>query len=311
MTDAASGTTLAAHQPDLLRGLLLALAAYAIYACSDAAVKLLHGALPPFEVVFIGAVLGLPVVPFVRDADERWLDLLRCNDRRMWCLRAAAAILGSLFSVMAFTLLSMAEAFALIFLMPAIVTVLSVIVLHEPVRWRRWTAVVVGFVGVLVVLRPGFRTLHAGHFAALGCGVAGAVTVVLLRALGPSEKRISLYGAGLVGPLVASFVLMLPHFVVPIGREWLEVAAYGLLAAVGNILMMRAAAAAPASLLAPTHYSQMLWGILFGYLLFGDGVDAPMLFGSALIIGAGLFTFSRERVRRPRWWQRSPSVHPQ
>jgi len=306
-----SDTALATNQSGLVRGLLLAFAAYAVYACSDASVKLLHGGLPPFEVVFIGAVLGLPVVPFVRGEGEGWLDLLRCHDRGMWCLRAAAAIAGSVCAVMAFTLLSMAEAFALIFLMPAVVTVLSVIFLHEPVRWRRWTAVVVGFVGVLIVLRPGFRTLHAGHFAALGCGIAGAVTVVLLRALGPSEKRISLYGAGLVGPLLVSFILMLPHFVMPGGREWLWVACYGLLAATGNILMMRASAAAPASLLAPTHYSQMLWGILFGYLLFGDGVDTPMLLGSALIIGAGLFTFSRERVRKPRWWQRNPPVHPQ
>ena len=293
------------------RGVALSFLAYASYALSDASVKLLHGTLPPFELVFFGAVLGLPAIPLVRQPGEQWRDLLRCHDRRMWSLRALAAVIGSLCSVIAFTALPMAEAFALIFLLPAFVTILSVLFLKEPVGWRRWSAVAAGFIGVLIVLRPGFRALGTGHLAAIASGFAGAVTIIVLRALGPTEKRISLYGAGLLGPLAASFVLMLPHFVMPAARQWLFVLSYGLLAAAGNVLLMLASALAPASLVAPPQYSQMLWAIALGTVVFGDRLDAPMILGAAVIIGAGLFTFAREKARQPRWWNRSPPIHPQ
>ena len=291
--------------------MLLSFLAYAAYALSDASVKLLHGALPPFEIVFFGAMLGLPVIPLVRKPGEQWIDLIRCNDRRMWTLRALAAVIGSLCSVVAFTMLPMAEAFALIFLLPTFVTILSVIFLKEPVGWRRWSAVVMGFVGVLIVLRPGIRALGIGHLAAIASGFAGALTIVVLRAQGPTAKRISLYGAGLIGPIVVSFLVMLPHFVMPIARQWLFVLSYGLLAAAGNALLMLASALAPASLVAPPQYSQMLWAIFLGYVVFSDNPDAPMFVGAAVIIGSGLFTFAREKARRPRWWNRAPLIHPQ
>jgi S-adenosylmethionine uptake transporter len=293
------------------RGVVFSFLAYASYALSDASVKLLGGALPPFEIVFFGVVLGLSAIPLVRRPGEQWGDLLRCTNRGMWTLRALAAVIGSLCAVVAFTALPMAEAFALIFLLPAFVTVLSVIFLKEPVGWRRWSAVAAGFAGVLVVLRPGFRALGVGHLAAIACGLAGAVTIIVLRALGRTEKRISLYGAGLTGPLVASFVLMLPHFVLPTARQWLFVLLYGLLSAAGNVLLMLASALAPATLVAPTQYSQMLWAIGLGWLVFGDHLDAPMFAGAAIIIAAGLFTFAREKVRKPRWWNRNALIHPQ
>jgi len=294
-----------------LNGVALSFLAYAVYAFSDASVRLLHGAVPAFELVFYGAILGLPAIALVRKPGEHWRDLWHCNDRRMWCLRAFAAVAGSLFSVTAFTRLPMAEAFALMFLLPAFVTILSVVFLHEPVGWRRWSAVVAGFVGVLIVLRPGIRALSLGHLAAIGAGFAGAVTIVVLRKLGPTEKRISLYGAGLFGPIVASFVLMLPQFVWPAGREWLFVLSFGVLGAAGNVLLMFASGLVPASMVASPQYSQMLWGIGLGYLVFGDHLDAPMFVGAAVIIAAGLFTLSRERVRQPHWWNRSPPIHPQ
>ena len=305
------GTPAGSSQGTVRRGVVLSFLAYASYALSDASVKFLHGGLPSFELVFFGALLGLPVIPLVRKPGERWSDLFRCNDRRMWTIRALAAVAGSLFSVIAFTMLPMAEAFALIFLLPAFVTILSVIFLSEPVGWRRWSAVIVGFIGVLIVLRPGIRALGLGHLAAIGSGFAGAVTIIVLRKLGPTETRISLYGAGLLGPIVASFVLMLPHAVMPTPQQWLFVLSYGLLAAGGNALLMLASALAPATLVAPTQYSQMLWAIVLGTLLFGDRLDAPMLLGAAIIIGAGLFTFRRENVRKPRFWNRSPPIHPQ
>jgi len=201
----------------------------------------------------------------------------------------------------------MAEAFALIFLLPIFVTLLSVIFLKEHVGWRRWSAVIVGFIGVLVVLRPGFRALGAGHFAAMSCGLSGAVSVVALRMAGPHERRISLYGAGVIGPLVSGGLLMLPAFTWPDAHQWFLLAGYGLLAGLAGVLLMLATHHAPANRIAPTQYSQMLWAIFFGYWLFGDHLDWPMLIGIALILGSGLFTLVREE-KVTSWWRRTKMV---
>lgn len=292
-------------------GVLLAFLAYAAYAVSDASVKLLEGALGPYEAVFFGALSGLLALPLLRRQGERLRDVFHAHKPLMWWVRAAAAATGSLGSVTAFTHLSMAEAFSLLFLMPTFVTLLSVLLLKEQVGWRRWGAVLMGFVGVLVVLRPGFRELGIGHLGAAVGGLSGAVTVVMLRAHGRSEKRMSLYGAGLLGPIVTGGLLMLPGFVWPTPVQWVWLLGYGLLAAAGNILVMLASARIPATLVAPTQYSQMLWAIAFGYLVFGDPLEPVMALGVIIIILSGVFTYMRETVRRPKGWRRVPPLHPQ
>jgi S-adenosylmethionine uptake transporter len=225
----------------------------------------------------------------------------------LWWVRALAGAVGNIASVTAFTLLPMAEVFSMIFLMPIFVTILSVLLLKEHVGWRRWTAVFVGFAGVLVVLRPGFRVLGLGHLAAIICGIAAALSVVALRMAGSEEKRMSLYGAGIVGPMVAGGLLMLPHFAWPDLQQSLLLAGYGLLAALAGVLLMYATLLAPANRVAPTQYSQMLWAIAFGYWFFGDHLDWPMLVGIVMILGAGLFTLVREE-KMTGWWKRARMV---
>ncbi|WP_266171148.1 DMT family transporter [Dyella subtropica] len=291
----------------MLKGVLLGFACFAAYAISDAFVKSLHGSLPAYEAVFFGAVLMLTALPFIRQPDDRWIEVFKAQRPSLWWVRAMSGAICNIAAVMAFTALPMAEAFALIFLLPIFVTLLSVLFLKEHVGWRRWSAVIAGFVGVLVVLRPGFRELGAGHVAAMVCGLSGAVSVVALRMAGAHEKRISLYGAGVIGPLAAGFALMLPQFVWPDLHQWMLLAGYGLLAGFAGVLLMLATQNAPANRVAPTQYSQMLWAIGFGYWLFGDHLDWPMLIGIALILGSGLFTLVREGKVTP-WWRRTKLV---
>ncbi|EGD09206.1 putative permease [Xanthomonas vesicatoria ATCC 35937] len=291
----------------MLKGVLLGFACYAAYSISDAFVKLLEGTLPVYEVLFLGALLMLLAVPFLKKPDDQLRELVMAKQPALWLLRALTGAIGNLTSVIAFTTLPMAEAFALIFLMPIFVTVLSVVFLKEEVRWRRWTAVIVGFIGVLIVLRPGFRHLTHGHVAAIVCGLVGAISVIALRMAGHSEKRLTLYGAGVIGPLVMGGILMLPSFVWPSLYQWGLLAGYGLLAGLAAICMMYATRLAPVSVVAPTQYSQMLWAIAFGYFLFHDHLDWPMGVGIALILGAGLFTLIREE-QVSRWWRRTKIV---
>jgi len=295
----------------VMRGVCLAFVAYFAYALSDASVKLLEGGIHPLQSAFFGGVFGIAAIPFLLSPGERWHYAFRSRNRRMWVLRAIAAVTGALGSITAFTYLSMAEAFSLLFLMPAFVTVMSVVFLKEVVGWRRWTAVILGFIGVLIVLRPGFRELNIGHAGAVVGGFSGAMTIVLMRAMGGKERRISLYGAGLVGLILVSGVLMVPYFRWPSTEQWIWLAGYGLLAAVGNALVMMASARAPATLVAPPQYSQMLWAIILGYFVFGDRLDWPMAVGVALIIASGLITFVREKVRAPAVAEAAPLIHPQ
>ncbi|OHV81195.1 DMT family transporter [Rhizobium sp. LCM 4573] len=279
------------------KGVLLAFASFAAFAFSDAAVKMIEGALPPYETAFLGAIFGLAGLPFLLKSGDRWTDIFRTTNRPLWLLRFVANSLGVLGSVIAFTHLSMAEAFALIFLLPSFVTIMSVIFLQESVGIRRWSAVVIGFAGVLIVLRPGFRELSIGHLGAIFGGLSGAISIVIFRAIGPSEKNISLYGAGVLGVLFICGLLMISDFRVPNATEWVMLAGYGLLAALATVLLMYAANHAPAAMIGPTQYSQMLWAVLFGYLIFGDTIDLPMLIGIVLIIGSGLLTLAREKAR--------------
>jgi drug/metabolite transporter (DMT)-like permease len=291
----------------MYKGVLLGFMAFAAYAMSDAFVKLLRGSLPSYEAVSFGALLGLTALPFIKRKGDRWREVIIAKRPSLWLVRAIFGAIGSTSAVIAFTALPMAEAFALIFLMPIFVTILSVIFLKEHVGWRRWSAVIAGFVGVLVVLRPGFRALGIGHLAALICGLSGAISMIALRMTGSQEKRITLYGAGVIGPLLLTGVLMLWDFRWPQWRQWLLLLGYGLLAALGAVLLMLATQKSPANHVAPTQYSQMLWAVAFGYLLFNDPLDWPMLIGIVIILGSGLFTFVRE-YKVTRWWRRTKVV---
>lgn len=287
----------------MFKGVLLGFMAFAAFAISDAFVKSLRGSLPAYEAVFFGAMLGLTALPFIKGPGDRWRHVVLARRPGLWLVRAAASAIGSIAAVIAFTALPMAEAFALIFLLPIFVTILSVLVLKEHVGWRRWSAVVAGFVGVLVVLRPGFRALGIGHLAAIVCGLAGAVSMIALRLSGSHEKRVTLYGAGMIGSMLVAGLLMLADFRWPSLAQWGLLLGYGLLAALASVLLMLATQKAPANHVAPTQYSQMLWAVLFGYVLFHDRLDWPMAIGIAIILGAGLFTFVREE-RVTRWWKR-------
>lgn len=287
----------------MFKGVLLGFMAFAAFAISDAFVKSLRGSLPAYEAVFFGAALGLTALPFIKGADDRWREVVLAQRPSLWLVRAGASAVGSIAAVIAFTALPMAEAFVLIFLLPIFVTILSVLVLKEHVGWRRWSAVVAGFIGVLVVLRPGFRVLGIGHLAATVCGLSGAVSMIALRLSGAHEKRVTLYGAGMIGSMLVAGMMMLASFRWPDLGQWGLLLGYGLLAALGAVLLMLATQHAPANHVAPTQYSQMLWAVLFGYLLFDDPLDWPMAIGIAIILGAGLFTFVREE-RVTRWWQK-------
>jgi drug/metabolite transporter (DMT)-like permease len=226
-----------------------------------------------------------------RPSDERWRSFWRM--RRPWLVQARALTgLGAgVLGVLAFTTIPLAEAYALIFLSPLFVTILSCLLLREQVTTSLWAAVAVGFAGVLLVVRPGFRDLGPGHLAAVGVALAMAGSVLILRRIAREEKRTSIFGVMMAYLLAFNgAALLATGGGFPDLRQLAFLRFAGSFAAAGQILLLLAARSAPASRIAPAHYTQIAWAALIGAVAFGEHPDALALLGLAIIVGAGLLS---------------------
>jgi S-adenosylmethionine uptake transporter len=276
-------------------GILLAFASYFAFACGDAALKGIGDRLPVFEIGFYVPLFALLPALFTKRPEDNWQNVFVPRRPGLLAIRMASGTLGGILGVVAFTTLPLAEAYALIFLLPVFVTVFSWLVLKEKIGWRRWLAVIGGLLGVLLVVRPGFREVLPGHFAALGVAICGAVTVIVLRVLGPSERRITLIGAVLVAAILVNGALMVPEYATPDRGLWPILVLAGICAGMGHLLIVFATRLAPAARVAPTQYSQIVWATIIGASFFGEYPDALSLVGMTLVAVSGLFTFVREK----------------
>jgi drug/metabolite transporter (DMT)-like permease len=192
----------------------------------------------------------------------------------------------------------LADAYAITFTAPLLVTALSVPLLKERVGWRRWSAVVVGFIGVLIVIRPGFGDVPWQLLLPLITAACFAVYQIFTRMIStdPAETPfVMLFYLGWVGAL--AMTLIVPFHWQPVAAlDWFWMATIGGLGATGHLILIRALVVAPASLIAPFTYSQIIWALILGYLVFGDLPDLWMLVGCTVIVASGLFVFYREAV---------------
>lgn len=288
----------------MLKGLLLALAAYGFYATSDAFIKYSGGGASVFTIGFFVTLFSL--IPWIlsRSGEERWSDVVVWNRPWLVHMRGLSALLSSMFSIYAFTHLPLAEAYALIFLIPLSVTVFSVLLLREPVGWRRWLAVCIGLVGVLLVVRPGFREITLAHGAGIGVAIFGGLNVVLMRMLGPTEKRMALMGILYLYLLAAYLLLMLTAPSMPGGWLLAALIGAGLCSGIGHVLILQATRLAEANQIGPAQYSQIGWAVFYGALFFSEFPDLLTYAGLGIVAASGMFTLVRERargVRRPFW----------
>lgn len=279
-------------------GVLLALLAYASFSWGDAVIKALGGRLGVFEIAFWTTAFAGLCLLFARPRGERWREFWRTARPLAVQGRAVSGILAGILGIHAFTTIPFAEAYALIFLAPLFVTILSVVVLKEHVGAWRWLAVVAGFAGVMLVVRPGFRTLETGHLAAAVVAFLAAVTVILLRSLAATERRTTLIGYLMLYGLVINGALMLAAGTgLPGTAEFGWLALAGACTAGGQLALMAATRLATANSIAPTHYSQIAWAVALGALFFSEYPDLLALVGLAVVGGAGLLTLIRERLR--------------
>jgi drug/metabolite transporter (DMT)-like permease len=278
-----------------LRGIALTVASLLVFAVSDTGVKYLVQSLPVFSVVVFryavalafAAVLLLRIAPPYR---------LISRHLPLHALRGILLLAASAFNFSAMRDLQLAQTAAISFTIPLWVCALSVPLLGETVGPRRWAAVIAGFLGVLIVMRPGTGSFHPAMFLSLASALCGACYNIATRKAGGVDRaETSLVLANFFG-LAAAVPLASQGFVMPEGWPWMIIVFVGLGSAIGHLLLTEAHRLAPASVLAPFIYTQMVWMILMGFLVFGDVPDGWTLAGTMVIVASGLYVFLRERA---------------
>jgi S-adenosylmethionine uptake transporter len=282
----------------LNKGILLAFTAFGLYACGDALIKAASGGASTFTIAFFVTLFGFVPVLFARPADKLWSQMFKMRHPGLTLLRAAAGVGAGLCGFYSFSVLPLAEAYTLLFLMPFFLTVLSVVFLKEQVGWRRWTALGVGMIGVLIVIQPGFRAIVPAHFAAAAAGFCGAVAMVIIRHIGGSEKRTSLMGVAMTAALaVNGLLLLLTGFAWPAPDVMLRLVGAGLLHGTATLFLVFASQLVQANRIAPLQYTQLIWGVSLGALFFAEYPNALGYIGLVLVALSGLATFIREDKR--------------
>lgn len=269
-------------------GVFYAVIAYSIYSCGDAIIKGFGQSLSVFEIGFFVAVFSLIPALVAKPKSERWRHAFQLKHPALVHLRSFSGTASSILVTYAFVTIPFAEAYSLVFLMPFFITVLSVLLLKEKVEVIRWTMLALGFLGVMLVVRPGFRELELGHLAALCCAFFGATTTTVLRIIAPQEKRVSLIALPALYLVVVNAVLMLPEFVMPNLQQFGLLAVSGAFIGIGHLLLIGATRNAPASQVAPIQYVQIIWAIGLGAYFFAEHPDLIAYLGMSIVVLSGL-----------------------
>ncbi|MFN3147144.1 MAG: DMT family transporter [Paracoccaceae bacterium] len=276
-----------------LKGALMALGGFALFSTHDAVVKVLGGSYSPFQILFFSVLFGFPLVMLmlIHDAER---GTLRPVHPWLTLLRTVLGVSVAISAFTAFTILPLAQVYAILFAQPLLITALSVPVLGERVGPRRWAAVVAGLIGVLIVLRPGAEPLGLGHAAALVASLGGAGVAVILRKIGAEERAAVLILYPLIGNFVIAGACLLFVYQPMPGHHLALAALISVLGFVAMLLLIAAYRRAEAATVAPMQYSQILWAAGFGALFFDEWPDAWTMLGTAVIIASGVVIVMRE-----------------
>ena len=272
--------------------------AVASFSCLDTTGKYLNHQMATTEVVWARYFFAFTLTMLFSNPLKH-PRLMRTSRPFMQTGRSALLLLSTALNLFALRWLQLDEALSIIFATPFLVAVLCVPLLGEHVGWRRWTAIVVGFCGVLVVARPGFGGLHPAALLSLGGTVCYAFYVISTRVLSRTDSNeTTQFYTNLVGAVAMTVI-------VPFVWTWPEngvvavlMVLIGALGGGGHYLLIRAHRLAPASTLAPFIYTQMVWTTTLGFLVFGDVPHRWTVVGGLIVISSGLYLLHSEAVRK-------------
>lgn len=275
---------------------LLMLAATLTGSAMAGLIRVLTADMHPFEVVFFRNLFGLIAL-----APWLWrigLRPFRTRNYALHGLRLMTNIAAMLLFFTAVTLAPLAQIVSLGFASPLFATLFAIVFLRERVRARRWTALVLGFVGTLLILRPGFQALDAGSLMALGSAAAWALSIIVIKLLSRTESPVDITAVAMV---LLTPVSLLPALFVwqwPSPGQWLLLPLLGILGTVGHLAMAQAFQLADTSALMPLDFAKLIWAAAIGFFFFAEVPDVWVWIGGAVVFASTIYIALREiRIR--------------
>jgi drug/metabolite transporter (DMT)-like permease len=281
-----------------LGGIIAMVIAMAAFTCGDTLMKLASVSLPTGVLVFFRGLFITSTVLTVIIASGHFADLKRAM-HPVVAIRAGGDLGGALFFQTALARMPLADLMAINQLNPLMITAGSALVFKDNVGWRRWTATVVGFLGVLLIIRPGTSAFSWWALAEVGAVVCSTVRDLATRRIDPAIPTLCvlIYSSSLVavgGLALAAF----EGWTTPTPKQLVLVLAASLFSMIGQTCIIIAMRAGELSVIAPFRYTLLLFAIALGYVVWGDLPDRFAVIGMAIVVGAGLYTLHREQVRR-------------
>lgn len=279
-----------------LRGVLMVVGASIFFSMSDATTKYVTQTLPVIEVAWVRyfVFVLLATLPALRDHGSA----LRTRRPVMQTVRGIAIVGSALLFVYGLRLMPMADAAAINFVSPLFITMLSVPFLGERVGARRWIAVGVGLSGAVIAAQPGTSAFTAAAAFPVLSAASWAVGIVLTRRMAATESASTIL-AWTAGSGLLLLTCLLPfNLAMPTPREFALCLMIGVFASVGQWMVVLGYRRAPASMLAPFSYLQLIWSTTLGYLVFNGRPGLATIIGAGIIAGSGLYSAHRERLAR-------------
>ena len=278
----------------LLAGILLMLAGDFMFALNDAMGKWLVASFSVGQVVLIRSI-GAFIVLGPMIANQGTAKLFEMERPVLQSLRVLATTVDTALFYAAVVYLPLADVMSFYMAGPIYVAALSHFLLGEKVGWRRWAAILVGFCGVLIILKPSSAAFSQSSLFALVGSFAFAFAIILSRRLrGTSDTNLVTWQT--IGTLLVGGVMTIGAWRTPSVLDLSAMLLLGIVSCSAHLMITRALKLAPASTLAPLHYSLLLWAVIFGLAFFGDVPGPRILIGSAIVVLAGLFIFHRQKV---------------
>jgi drug/metabolite transporter (DMT)-like permease len=292
-----SETTATSERGDALRGILSMLLSVLVFGLMAALVKLASEQQPIGQIIFFrNAFAFIPLYFFVRRAGG--FPALRTRFVRQHVVRVIAGVASMALIFYAFALMPLADVVAIGLSAPIFLTSLSVPMLGEKVGWRRWSAVGLGFIGILIITRPDGEVFDPVALVPLGGAVFYAVAMIQIRKVGTREPAATMtFYYTLCAALLAAASLPW-QWVTPTPSMLVCLIAIGLLGGVAQVAVTEAYRLAPVSLIAPFEYTALLVAAVFGYAIWGQVPDRFVWLGAAVVAASGLYIAHREAVRR-------------
>ncbi|MFL2893753.1 MAG: DMT family transporter [Candidatus Pelagibacter sp.] len=278
-----------------MKAICFNLLAWVMLPIMDGFAKYLSTDLPVLQITwaryFFTVVFTLPLIFFFFRNNLIWTD-----KPKLQLLRGIILLIANICFFYSISVISLAKALTLAFIAPLIVTAFSPIFLGEKVGIKRWSAVIIGFVGSLVVIRPGFVEVNFASFSALGTGIMYGFYLIITRKLSTFDNPLlTLLLTGLVGVVIISFVMPFV-WIKPSINQWSIMAAIGIFASIGHFFLILSLKYADASKLAPFSYFEIITNITIGYYFFNDFPDSWTFLGLLIIIMSGVYIYKREQI---------------